>query len=181
MESLQGRLLIASPRLPNPFARTVVLLVQHNSEGALGLVLNRRTEKVVTEIWDQISDQPCECDLPLGAGGPVPGPLTAIHTDASLSQFEVLPGVHFSVEKEHLEQLVGKQDQRLRLFVGNAGWAPSQLEEELATKSWITTPAALDDIFHSGDDLWKTVRKRVGDAIFAGLNLRHIPEDPSLN
>jgi putative transcriptional regulator len=181
MESLQGHLLIASPRLPNPFARTVVLLIQHSSEGSLGLVLNRRTEKVVTEIWDQISDQPCEIEHPLDAGGPVPGPLMAIHTDPSLSQLEVLPGVHFSVEREQLEQLVEDRDQPLRLFVGNAGWAPGQLEGELATKAWITTRATVEDVFHWGEDLWEVVRKRLGEAIFAGLKLKDVPEDASLN
>lgn len=181
MKSLQGHLLIASPQLPNPFARTVVLLVQHTPEGTLGLVLNRRTDKFVTEIWDQISDQPCEVAHPLDAGGPVPGPLMAVHTDPSLSQIEVLPGVHFSVEKEQLEQLVRKNDQRVRLFVGNAGWAPDQLEGELASKAWLTIPATVDDVFHSGEDLWEIARKRLGDWVLAGLKLKDQPDDPSLN
>lgn len=181
MESLQGHLLIASPRLPNPFARTVVLMVRHDSDGALGLILNRRTEKVVTEIWDQISDQPCELALPLDAGGPVPGPLMAVHTAAGLSEFEVLPGVHFTVEREQLEELLVEGDHKIRLFVGNSGWAPGQLEEELKTNSWITTRAVFDDVFYSDQDLWDVVRKRVGDSIFAGLNLTNLPDDPSLN
>ena len=95
-ESLRGHLLIASPKLVDPnFHRTVVLMIQHTDDGALGLVLNRSTGKLLQNIWSEISEKPCDGELVLHLGGPVPGPLMALHTAEWLSDSEVLPGVFF--------------------------------------------------------------------------------------
>src|SRR5437764_733950 len=101
MTSLQGQLLIASPKLLDPnFAQSVILMIQHNDEGALGLVLNRPLGMSVRSAWEQVSEIPCEIESPLLKGGPCEGPLMVVHTSAALSQVEVLPGVYFSTEKD---------------------------------------------------------------------------------
>ena len=72
MESLQGHLLVASTQLLDPnFIRTVVLMVQHNDEGALGLILNRPSDTRVSQVWERVSDSPCHTGQHLGqvAGG----------------------------------------------------------------------------------------------------------------
>ena len=74
MKSLQGHLLVASPKLVDPnFFHTVVLLVQHNQEGALGLVLNRPLQTTVQEMWQEVGESQCEVDQPLHQGGPCEG------------------------------------------------------------------------------------------------------------
>jgi len=81
MKSLQGHLLIASPTLLDPnFRKSVVLLVQHNEEGAMGLVLNRPTETKLCEAWTQVAETDCASDASLNLGGPCEGPLMALHT-----------------------------------------------------------------------------------------------------
>jgi putative transcriptional regulator len=183
MKTLQGRLLIASPSLVDPnFNRTVVLLVHHNDDGALGLVLNRPTNKTLAEIWDQLSENPCEATHPLYWGGPVPGPLMVLHTHDAMGDSQVLGGLHFSVEKEKIEQLVDCDPGSCRFFVGHAGWAAGQLESELQDDSWTTLPAKFAHVFDDEADLWRAVTKEIADSSLLGqLGVRHSPPDPSLN
>src|SRR5208282_6015778 len=92
MEVLQGRLLIASPRLVDPnFFRSIVLLVQHSEDGALGLILNRQLKISVRSAWAQISQSVCQADGFLYQGGPCDGPLMVLHTIEEFSQHQVLP------------------------------------------------------------------------------------------
>ena len=107
MESLEGQLLLASPQLLDPnFVRTVVLLVEHNDMGALGLVINRPTGKTVQELWKQVGESPCESQQPVHLGGPVSGPLMAIHTADGLAEMEIAEGVFFAAKKQNLDELV---------------------------------------------------------------------------
>src|SRR5688572_22739803 len=95
VNSLQGQVLVASPDLLDPnFLRAVVLIVQHNEQGALGLILNRRTHAKLKQVWEQVSPQPCESEEYVHAGGPVEGPLMALHTNAELGESEVVPGLY---------------------------------------------------------------------------------------
>ena len=124
MNSYQGYLLVASPKLLDPnFHRAVVLIVQHNDEGALGLILNRPIETTIDMVWDQVSDTPCFASDPLHQGGPCEGTLMVLHGDMSLSETQIVPGVFFSTDKESVEQLVGgdEDDRPVRFFVGYAG------------------------------------------------------------
>ena len=111
MESLEGQLLLASPQLLDPnFVRTVVLLVEHNDMGALGLVINRPTGKTVQELWKQVGESPCESQQPVHLGGPVSGPLMAIHTADGLAEMEVVEGVFFAAKKQNLDELVRRDE-----------------------------------------------------------------------
>src|SRR4051795_298785 len=97
MKSLQGQLLIAAPKLRDPnFFRSVVLLVQHDEQGSLGLVLNRPLEVSIRAAWKQLSSTSCEIDGNLYQGGPCEGCLMALHTDVEASDMEVTEGVQFS-------------------------------------------------------------------------------------
>src|SRR5687767_11112387 len=97
MTSLQGQLLIASPKLVDPnFFHTVILLVQHNDEGALGLVLNRPLRTTVKEMWREVAeDEECEVEGPLHQGGPCEGALMVVHADAAEAEAQVTDGVYF--------------------------------------------------------------------------------------
>jgi putative transcriptional regulator len=179
----QGSFLVASPRLLDPnFQKTVVLIIEHNEDGTLGLILNRPSESTIEELWRQLDEPPCDNQQRLRVGGPVEGPLTAIHTEAALSEKDVLPGVHFSVEKEHLEQLVRGNVERVRFFVGYSGWAPGQLDAELAQGSWLVTPATVARLFEPDDDLWdKVTRDIAATVVLAGVKAERVPRDPSMN
>ena len=106
----------------------------------------------------------------------------AIHTDESLANIEILPGVYYSAEPDKLEQLVADKEKLVRFFAGYAGWGAGQLENELSAGAWQTAAATGDYVFHDGDDLWHTVRKDIASSvIFSTLKIKHVPQDPSLN
>ena len=184
MESLEGRLLLASPQLLDPnFVHTVVLLIEHNEMGALGVVLNRPTSKTIEDLWRQVGQSPCNSQTPVYLGGPVSGPLMAVHTLDGLAEMEIVPGVFFAVKKHNLDELVRRDDEpQMRVFVGHAGWGPGQLEREIEEGAWRTTPANLVDIFQQPDDLWQRLFDRLEIGVLpAMLGIKHVPPDPSLN
>jgi putative transcriptional regulator len=185
MKSLEGHLLIASPRLLDPnFFRTVVLMVRHDEDGALGLVLNKPSSKSVRELWEQISSTPCEHNRLIHIGGPVSGPLMALHDEPSLSEVEVLPGVYFTSDSQQIEELIARKGVELTLFYGYAGWGEGQLESELATGSWYTLPAKREHILagESAMELWREVLAEVQKQFFAStLRIQHLPDEPELN
>ena len=182
MESLEGQFLLASPQLLDPnFVRTVVLLIQHNDMGALGLVVNRPTAKTVQEVWKQVGESPCECQQPVHLGGPVQGPLMAIHTVEGLAEMEVVAGVFFAAKKQNLDALV-RCNEPFKVFFGHSGWGPGQLEDEIAQGAWRAIPASLEDVFDAGEDLWQRLMQRaVAGMLPEMLGIKHIPPDPSLN
>ena len=183
MTSLQAHLLIASPELPEPFARAVVLLVRHNAEGALGLILNKSTSATLEEHWSQVSDVACHRDQAIFLGGPCEGPLVALHTDEFLLEIEVMPGLYFSAGKEKLESLAAQTDERpAKFFAGYSGWSPGQLENEIARGSWSVMPAEAEHVFAFGEELWGRARRHVADAAWrARLHIKHVPPDPRSN
>lgn len=183
MESLTGHLLIATPRLADPnFRRSVVLLLQHTDEGALGVILNRPTSAKVSDIWAQLSDKPCPSDAALYLGGPVEGPLLAVHNEQQASdEVEFMPGLFFTPESSTIEELVSAGGP-LRLFVGYAGWGGGQLEQEMQDGSWLTCPAKAQYIFEPSDSLWEQLLRMLGrESLISALGIKHVPADPRLN
>jgi putative transcriptional regulator len=180
MASTQGKLLIASPRLVDPnFMRTVVLMVQHNEQGALGLVLNRPLELTVRDACKESLPEECEMDQVLHQGGPCQGPLMVLHANELSKDSDVFPGVYFTTERGKVEILLKQPDARARYFVGYSGWGPGQLEAEMEVESWLVVPAESDMIFDGKPNLWsKLMTRRMMDH---PTDLSNIPDNPSMN
>lgn len=184
MESLAGKLLIAVPELPDSnFFRSVVLIMNHTEEGAMGVVLNRPSNLTVAQVWDEISPQiDCDCNDPINVGGPVEGPLMALHTSMAISENDVLPGVYLSISHEKLDQLVLQSDHEFKMFRGYSGWAPGQLEHEIEFGGWLTLDADFDHVFETPERLWKLVCEHVGHQIMLPhFQRKSSGVDPSLN
>lgn len=184
MKSTKGKLLVAAPTLLDPnFVQTVVLMVQHDQNGALGLVLNRQTELHLKEAWQQVSEAPCERDDMLYVGGPCEGVLMVLHPFEDLGQMEVLPGLWFATETRYIETLLGRtEEKRMRFFAGYSGWSGGQLEGELESGSWQIAPATIDRVFAPGETLWRQVKREMSlEAIMGKVNPKIIPGDPSHN
>ena len=187
MKSLQGHLLVASSRLVDPnFYRTVVLLIQHESNGAFGVILNRPSRKLVRELWEEVCNEPCNNDDPTYVGGPVSGPILALHTDVVHSEDEVIPGLYLAADREQLQRLLcgSKDNHQVRLFMGYSGWGEGQLERELAEGSWHVVEASVEDVFVNDEfeDVWETMTTRIGRSILAPvLASVPVPDDPSWN
>ena len=183
MESLEGQLLIASPQLLDPnFVKTVLLMIQHDQEGAFGLVLNRPISKTVQELWREVGSSPCNNTQPIHLGGPVPGPLMSLHANRDLAEVEVISGVFFAAKKPHLDAIVLDETSLGKVFVGHSGWGPGQLENEIEEGAWRSAPATPEIVFSQVDNLWETVLRRIGHAVLQSmLQIKDIPPDPSVN
>jgi len=184
MESLVGHLLVATPALRDPnFERTVVLLVAHEEGGALGVVLNRATEVPVSEVlagWGAIASEPAV----VFEGGPVQ-PDAAIclarsrTTKGDSRGFSRVDGPIGTVDLTLDPETMRDELLEVRVFAGYAGWSPGQLEEEIATGSWLTFKALPGDPFTGRpDDLWAMVLRRQG-GMYAAVAL--YPTDPTMN
>ena len=183
MPSLQGNFLIASPHLGDGnFNRSVVLMVKHDEDGAFGFVLNRPTGNTVAEVWKLVSEDASDRQDPIYLGGPVQGPLMAVHGLASAAETEILDGVYLSAHKDQLKEVVAAENASLRLFSGYSGWGAGQLEGELEAGGWLVAPATAELVFHDKDDLWERVMHSVAQDIMApSLKAKHVPNDPTLN
>ncbi len=180
--SLQGKLLLDGGRLKGSyFSRTVILICQHNSDGALGLVLNHDSgkileEAVVAELPERLKQ------LSVYIGGPVqPSALSYIYTDTFIPDANVMTNVQLGHSLESLIELGGSysSSQEVRVFAGYAGWSSGQLEQELEADSWLIHPASIELIFNTDtDSLWSGILRE------KGLKYRLLaeePEDLSLN
>lgn len=181
--SLAGHLLVASRRLRDPnFRQTVVLLVEHNENGALGVVLNRVVDRTVEQVWEAVEFEPCDSQQRLNLGGPVPGPLLALHTSEELGEKRVLPGLYLSMQKQTVDPLVRQSEHPFRLYTGNSGWGGGQLEGELKEGSWLTTPGRAADVFADAITAWSEVTNRIAlEVLLPGRDPDQLPGDPSLN
>ncbi|MEM6654748.1 MAG: YqgE/AlgH family protein [Planctomycetota bacterium] len=181
--SLSGRLLIASRTLRDPnFLRTVVLMLEHGDEGALGVVLNRPTDRTLTEVWDAIDADPIANEKTLWRGGPVPGPLIGLHRSEPLGEKQVLPGLFMSMQRDSLDELVRQDEHAYRIYTGNSGWGGGQLEGEIKVGGWLTGDARPADLFADPEDLWPAVTKRIGLSIMLpGVEPEDLPPDANLN
>jgi putative transcriptional regulator len=180
MESLRGRLLISSGGLFDPnFRHTVVLVGNHDVDGALGVVLNRELDATVSETIPVLADL-----VPVGEqlfqGGPVEptGPvLLAELTDPGFVDFPAFGSVGFLVGE--ISEDIRESILRARVFAGYSGWAPGQLEAEMDAGSWIIEPALADDVFTDAPDLlWSRLLERKGPEY---RQLSRMPYDPSMN
>jgi putative transcriptional regulator len=156
-------------------------MVQHDEGGALGLILNRPLETTIKDAWEQVSELPCDVEQLLHQGGPCDGPLMVLHTDATLSDMEVMPGLYFSADKDAVEALVARNEGSTKYFVGYAGWGPGQLENELEEGGWLTAPATAEQVFEESEEQWMALARRIMDSAATWLRAKVIPEDPSVN
>jgi putative transcriptional regulator len=172
-QSLRGRLLIATPPLVDPnFDRTVVLMLEHGDDGALGLVLNRPSETALDDVfpeWHAFASEPAVVFV----GGPVsPDAVIALArgNPQQLESFVPVLGDIGTIDLAQDPLDLGGPLESLRVFVGYAGWAPGQLESELSEGGWFVVDLARDDPFVTAPEhLWRDVlrRQRGRLAVFA--------------
>lgn len=161
-------LLIAAPALDGPtFRRSVVVLVQHDASGALGLVLNHPIDHPCAQVSATFGlPWPGPAEAVLRRGGPVePRSLWMLHGDgwAFDETLKVSEGVSVSRSREALTRMCEAGEERLQLYVGYAGWGPGQLEQEIAQGAWILAQPDLDLLFEVPlDRLWHAALGQLG-------------------
>jgi len=179
---LKGQMLLDSGQLHGSFfQRTVVLICQHDAEGAFGLVLNRVTgskvgEMVVVDLPERLKD------CPLYLGGPVqPTALSFLHTDSFIPDANVLPNLSLGHSLDALTE-IGESfssSRKVKMFAGYAGWSPGQLEDEMKRDAWLTHPASVELVFYTApEQLWRGILQQMG---WKYKLLADSPEDLSVN
>lgn len=182
-QRLSGSLLVATPQLGDPnFRRTVVLVLRHDDDGTLGVVLNRPLPMPVSDVLPEWQDAVAAPGM-LFQGGPV-------GLDGAMAVATLAPGA----DEEFMDRLVGPfglvdltRDPAeglpgvtgVRVFVGHSGWAGGQLEAEIASADWLIVPAEPCDVATPDPDgLWARVLRRQGGELAI---VATTPDDPRLN
>jgi putative transcriptional regulator len=183
-----GDLLVAAPALVDPnFARSVVLVLDIDEDGALGVILNRPSTVPVGEIlpgWSRLAQPP---DV-LFQGGPVAtdsalgvGASTAYGLDPNTEPvgFRRLYDDVGIVDLDTPTEIAGPMLTRLRVFAGYAGWGEQQLRDEIASGSWYVVPSTGADLFGADPEgLWmRVLRRQPGELAWVSTR----PLDPTLN
>ena len=180
----KGIFLVASPALRDPnFRQTVVLLCEHNADGALGFVVNRPTAMSLSEVLPQVPIMEAQKHL-LYSGGPVQTNqvmlLYRVHEPPEGSH-SVLDDVCLGGDFETLNRMLtqSESEERFRAFAGYSGWGPGQLENEMQVGSWITIPADPASVFDRDPAvLWAEILRSLGEPFHLYAEM---PADPTLN
>ena len=190
--SLAGNLLVASTIITdNLFARGVCLMMQHDENGAIAVMLNRpiwpppaellqlitggshlesqdstpvsKLSRLDSGTTESLPIPPAPNTPPAGFihfGGPLSGPVLAIHGSLTLAEAQTGSGIYVAAQKDHLEQLIREKISDYRLIIGHAGWASGQLEAEIDAGLWHVLPATADLVFGGQGDLWPVLLRR---------------------
>jgi putative transcriptional regulator len=166
--SLAPALLLSMPQMHDPnFERTVVLLCQHTSDGAFGLVVNRPVTTTARVMAADRPEEGTEHELEVWIGGPVEPERSWIllnDGDADSRAIRVCDGVFLSTSAGVLQRIIDHSaDGRTRLIAGYAGWGPGQLDSEIAASAWLSTEVQIDLLFDTpSDDMWEVAIRRLG-------------------
>ena len=163
----KGRLLLATPPLEDPnFDRTVIYVIEHHDDGAIGLVLNRPSDEALEaplDRWIDLQTAPSS----VFTGGPVEtnamiGMVTTkVVDDTPLDHLTPISGVIASADLSADPALVAAHVESVRVFRGYAGWSAGQLNSEIDQGAWLVLDAEVSDVFtQRPDELWHTVLKR---------------------
>lgn len=180
----KGIFLVASPALRDPnFRQTVVLLCEHNADGALGFVVNRPTAMNLSEVLPQVPIMEAQKHV-LYSGGPVQtNQVMMLYRLNAVPEgsHSVLDGVCLGGDVETLDRILMHADsgERFRAFAGYSGWGPGQLENEMQVGSWITIPADSGSVFdREPAAMWGEILRSLGEPFRLYAEM---PADPSLN
>lgn len=163
------------PSLQDPlFKRSVVYICEHNSDGAMGIVINKPVEQFTVEnllhklkIIPADRDPIIRLDKPVFAGGPMANDRCFIlHTlrDGFGSSIKISPQTMITTSKDVLETLgTADQPDYVLVALGYSGWEQGQLERELMENAWLTTPADSEILFYTPIAArWREAAKTLG-------------------
>lgn len=181
MTLTRAKLLVSSPELADPnFFRTVLLMLEHNADGALGLVLNRPLHVSAADAVPDWADLLAPPGV-LHSGGPVsPGSIVGLGMAPEGGHQSVSPLLgNLGVLDLHTDPTNLPGISSARMFAGYSGWSAGQLEVEMAVGSWIILEAEpTDAVMGEPEDLWSTVLGRQPGLLG---QMGGYPDDPSVN
>ncbi len=170
--TLENRFLVSMPQLEDPhFRQTVILICKHNSQGAIGVVINRLTDQIIGDVFSQlkiyISDH-SHTISPVFDGGPVYPELGLVIHNGDLevweSSIDIGGALKLTSSRDILIDMAkGNGPEKAMMILGYAGWAAGQLEQELKGNSWFTAPADHNILFAPEiNDKWQMSAQLAG-------------------
>lgn len=180
----QGSILISEPFLQDAyFQRSVVLLVEHNPQGSMGFVLNKKTDLIVNTFFPELEEYP---EIPIYLGGPVSANrLFFIHSLGDLivpDSVKIKDRLYFDGNFEALKRYIQNGhsiEGKVKFFLGYSGWTEGQLGSEINKNSWVVSHAAKENVLLAdGEDFWKNSLEQLGSNYEAWTKY---PKDPYLN
>lgn len=186
-ESLVGKLIVASPEVPTGSRsyQNVVLILQDQDDGVFGVSVNCPASQEVQTAWQQFSGPSFSAEH-LADGGPVSGPVLALHRNRDLAEMEIEAGLYVSVQKESLERLSEledcEKDLPLRVVLGAVNWNVGVLEKEIADGKWYVIEGNPELIFGESDRVWFDGLRLHGRKILTNVTgISSFPECPLQN
>lgn len=189
-QSLVGKLLVASPRadLPPVYQRAVILILQDSDEGVFGVVVNRQASPEMLMAWQKLAG-PTFAAEKIVAGGPVVGPVLALHCRADLAEMEVDGGLFVSAQKEVIERLSEMELEQehddydcFKIVMGAVSWSGLKLRGEIENGCWFVVDGCADQVFSEPDMMWEGLVRMCGRIAIANLTgIRSFPSSPLLN
>ncbi len=162
----RGKFLVAGREMKDPrFAEAVIFLADYSAQGAMGLVINRPSEARLSNAFPEIEGLKKRTDT-LSIGGPVRMDqmfLLIRSFDKPEDSRHVFKDIYISGSKTLLKRMIdrGETGKRFRVFAGYAGWAPQQLDREVALGSWHVLPADAETIFEKEpSQIWPELIRR---------------------
>ena len=180
----QGSILISEPFLQDAyFQRSVVLLVEHNTQGSMGFVLNKKTDLIVNTFFRELEEYP---EIPIYLGGPVSANrLFFIHSLGDLivpDSVKIKDRLYFDGDFEALKRYIQNGhsiEGKVKFFLGYSGWTEGQLGNEINKNSWVVSHAAKENVLLAdGESFWKNSLEQLGSNYEAWTKY---PKDPYLN
>ena len=180
----QGSILISEPFLQDAyFQRSVVLLVEHNTQGSMGFVLNKKTDLIVNTFFPELEEYP---EIPIYLGGPVSANrLFFIHSLGDLivpDSVKIKDRLYFDGDFEALKRYIQNGhsiEGKVKFFLGYSGWTEGQLGNEINKNSWVVSHAAKENVLLAdGESFWKISLEQLGSNYEAWTKY---PKDPYLN
>ena len=180
----QGSILISEPFLQDAyFQRSVVLLVEHNTQGSMGFVLNKKTDLIVNTFFPELEEYP---EIPIYLGGPVSANrLFFIHSLGDLivpDSVNIKDRLYFDGDFEALKRYIQNGhsiEGKVKFFLGYSGWTEGQLGNEINKNSWVVSHAAKENVLLAdGESFWKNSLEQLGSNYEAWTKY---PKDPYLN
>ena len=180
----QGSILISEPFLQDAyFQRSVVLLVEHNTQGSMGFVLNKKTDLIVNTFFPELEEYP---EIPIYLGGPVSANrLFFIHSLGDLivpDSVKIKDRLYFDGDFEALKRYMQNGhsiEGKVKFFLGYSGWTEGQLGNEINKNSWVVSHAAKENVvLADGESFWKNSLEQLGSNYEAWTKY---PKDPYLN
>lgn len=176
-----GNVLIAEPFLEGKyFSRSVILIVEHDSKGSIGFVLNKPMKYTTCELVTELSG----VDMPVFVGGPVEqNQLYYIHTHPELEDsLHIANGVYWGGDFVELTGMLKEGNilpGEIRFFAGYSGWDDGQLERELEENTWMVGDITREKVFRlSNDNIWEESMSELGGRYRIWANF---PKDPIMN